>query len=109
MNINIFDPNNTFFNNECSNFQINGADIPIKARREQIFPNITANCGLNCTPKFVNNSTMTCDCHNLSPALSNNLVQYYNPQTINYSSSKFMVFMCSVSLIFNKIYTFIYF
>lgn len=62
--IDIFDPEDLFFNDLCFPFQTeNGTDITLQDRRQDIFQNLSL-CEENCEYEQINieNSTVTCTC-----------------------------------------------
>ena len=78
LGINIFDPNDTFFNDICYSFtNENGSDVILKDRRSDYFENETF-CEDNCNNFTIDYSTMYVNCECNPESLNKNLDDIFN-------------------------------
>ena len=63
LGIDIFNVNDTFFNQICEPFSENGNDIIIKDRRDDIYENVSI-CNDGCVYQGINYTTMKAVCEN---------------------------------------------
>ena len=77
-NVNMFDPQSSFYFDYCSYYSINGTDIPVKQRREKIFVNINA-CEKGCKQSSIDiyNNLIICQCNFKTTTTIDNSVEYF--------------------------------